>query len=235
MREVEKGKIYRHFKGNFYQVLDIVNDSETNNDKEPKKIVIYRALYGENLTWARFYDMFVSEVDHEKYPEVTQKYRFEEYQRDFENTGLKAFLSLKFYDGNVSKKLVDDITEALAKLNIHTFVCVRDIEKYGKVKGLDMDHFLPKYAFPEMETSDIMIIEYSEAEAELGIGADHAYCHGVPLYLIEKRGSKISTTINSVAEKVIFYDQVSDITKEFQKLINNNELKTNPKTFKFTK
>lgn len=235
MREIEKGKIYKHFKGNLYQVLDIVNDSETNNDLEPKKIVIYRALYGDKITWARPYDMFNSEVDHDKYPEVTQKYRFEEYQRDFTNTGLKAFLSLKFYDGDVSKKLVDDITDALAKLNIHTFVCVRDIEKYGEVKGLDMANFMPKYAFPEMETSDIMVIEYSEAGAGLGMGADHAYCHGVPLYLIAKRGSKISTTVNSVAEKVIFYDEVSDITEEFRKLIDNNELKTNAKTFKLTK
>lgn len=235
MREIEKGKIYKHFKGNLYQVLDIVCDSETNNEIEPKKIVIYRALYGDKITWARPYDMFNSEVDHDKYPEVKQEYRFEEYKRDFENTGLKAFLSLKFYDGDVSKKLVDDITDALAKLNIHTFVCVRDIEKYGEVKGLDMANFMPKYAFPEMGTSDIMVIEYSEAGAGLGMGADHAYCHGVPLYLIAKRGSKISTTVNSVAEKVIFYDEVSDITEEFRKLIDNNELKTNPKTFKLTK
>lgn len=78
MREIKVGKKYRHFKGKEYIVLDIVNDSESNNDKELKKIVIYQALYGEHLKWARPYDMFNSEVDHEKYPDVTQKYRFEE-------------------------------------------------------------------------------------------------------------------------------------------------------------
>jgi len=78
MREIIIGKLYRHFKGNLYKVLDIVNDSESNNDEEYKKIVIYEALYGEHLHWARAYDMFASEVDHEKYPDVKQKYRFEE-------------------------------------------------------------------------------------------------------------------------------------------------------------
>lgn len=78
MREIKIGKTYRHFKGNLYKVIDIVYDSESNNDKEYKKVVIYQALYGENLKWARPYDMFASEVDHKKYPDIKQKYRFEE-------------------------------------------------------------------------------------------------------------------------------------------------------------
>ena len=77
-RVIEIGKKYRHFKGNLYKILDIVYDSESNNDKELKKIVIYQALYGENLKWARPYEMFNSLVDKEKYPNVNQKYRFEE-------------------------------------------------------------------------------------------------------------------------------------------------------------
>ena len=77
-RKIEIGKKYRHFKGNLYKVIDIVNDSESNNDIEYKKVVIYQALYGDNLKWARPYDMFNSEVDHNKYPEIEQKYRFEE-------------------------------------------------------------------------------------------------------------------------------------------------------------
>jgi len=78
MREIKIGKKYRHFKNKEYKVLDIVYDSESNNDKEIKKIVIYQALYGDGLKWARPYDMFNSEVDRKKYPEVEQKYRFEE-------------------------------------------------------------------------------------------------------------------------------------------------------------
>ena len=76
--QVEVGSKYRHFKGKLYKVLDIVYDSESNNDEEYKKVVIYQALYGDNLKWARPYDMFNSLVDREKYPDVEQEYRFEE-------------------------------------------------------------------------------------------------------------------------------------------------------------
>ena len=60
LREIIPGKKYKHFKGNIYKVIDIVNDSET-----LEKIVIYEALYGEHTKWARPYKMFICEVDHQ--------------------------------------------------------------------------------------------------------------------------------------------------------------------------
>ena len=71
-REVKIHGIYRHFKGNFYLVEDIAYHSETQ-----EKMVIYRALYGNNKLWCRPYNLFLEKVDHQKYPNVKQKYRFE--------------------------------------------------------------------------------------------------------------------------------------------------------------
>jgi len=78
MREIKVGKKYRHFKNKMYEVLCIAYDSETNNDENPRKLVVYKALYGDNQIWVRDYDMFASLVDKEKYPDVLQEYRFEE-------------------------------------------------------------------------------------------------------------------------------------------------------------
>ena len=80
--EVVVGGIYKHFKGNLYKVINIGYDSETNINGISKKLVIYEALYDDHKIWVRPYDMFVSKVDKEKYPDVIQEYRFELIKND---------------------------------------------------------------------------------------------------------------------------------------------------------
>jgi hypothetical protein len=56
--EIKKGK-YKHYKGNFYEVIDLVRHSE-----DESVLVLYRPLYGERKLWVRPYDMFIEKVQH---------------------------------------------------------------------------------------------------------------------------------------------------------------------------
>lgn len=72
MQPIKTHGIYRHFKGDLYLVESLAKHCETDEWH-----VVYRALYHEGQVWIRPLGEFASEVDHKKYPDVQQKWRFE--------------------------------------------------------------------------------------------------------------------------------------------------------------
>ena len=72
MNRIKINGIYKHFKGDYYLLVDVAKHSETGED-----YVVYRKLYEDCALWVRPLEMFLEEVDHEKYPEVEQQYRFQ--------------------------------------------------------------------------------------------------------------------------------------------------------------
>lgn len=89
----EPGDIVHHFKREtikeprnneyLYEIVGFAMHTETKED-----LVVYRALYGGKKLFARPKNMFYSEVDHEKYPNIKQKYRFEKYHGVLYDDGL---------------------------------------------------------------------------------------------------------------------------------------------------
>ncbi len=120
-------EIYRHFKGNQYEIVTLAKDADTEED-----VVVYRALYEPYLTYVRGLEAFLSETDLEKYPDAKQKYRFEkvtesvqqelpvpstDVTQDTAMNGLQAkfyaFLDAETYDAKLGILLSmrNDITE----------------------------------------------------------------------------------------------------------------------------
>lgn len=84
MENVKIGKVYRHFKGNYYFIVDIALNSETQ-----ERMVIYKAIYNRNDSqiWVRREAMFLEEIDASRKDNITgQKHRFElveELEKDY--------------------------------------------------------------------------------------------------------------------------------------------------------
>ena len=86
MREIKLNSIYKHFKGHIYKVIAIGYDSEKYDENNPSdsKVVVYQNT-STNEVWVRPYEMFNSLVPKDKYPDVLQKYRFEEIEIESRN------------------------------------------------------------------------------------------------------------------------------------------------------
>ncbi len=139
-RIVQTGQFYRHFKDKLYQIVTVAEHSETG-----EKMVVYQALYGDYRTYVRPYEMFISEVDHEKYPQVTQKYRFELIKTEnFGNTDAKPEKS-EIAAEEVSYEEESEVNpDLLAFLELETLA--DKLEMFRDMKKRMDDHLLDSIA-----------------------------------------------------------------------------------------
>lgn len=120
------GDFYRHFKNNLYQIVALATHSETN-----EKMVIYQALYGNFEIFARPLTMFLEETDHIKYPQASQKYRFEKIEKpaldpinpkagikEIEKKGTPSLMD--FLDAGSYKQKIEILMEMHKKIDAKT-------------------------------------------------------------------------------------------------------------------
>lgn len=158
------GEIYRHFKNKMYQIVTVAAHSETG-----EWYVVYQALYGDFRTYIRPYDMFISPVDHHKYPDVEQKYRFVLLEGPVVpdiTAQEKKTESVRMQDGMVEKTTEPDenpnleANEELQGVNPH-FLAFLDADSYSKKYDIvtDMEEELDDHLINQMAASIDEIIE----------------------------------------------------------------------------
>lgn len=132
----QSGELYRHFKDKLYQVITVAKHSETG-----EMLVIYQALYGDFATYARPLEMFVSEVDHEKYPQVTQRYRFEKVERET----VSQPVAFKEREGAVVSAETAKISQPSISIEIESAAADGSGVNPKLMEFLDTDDFEEKY------------------------------------------------------------------------------------------
>ncbi len=158
------GEIYRHFKNKMYQIVTVAAHSETG-----EWYVVYQALYGDFRTYIRPYDMFISPVDHHKYPDVEQEYRFAMIEEPVVPAIIaqeKKTESVRMQDGMVEKTTETDENpnleagEELQGVNPH-FLAFLDADSYSKKYDIvtDMEEVLDDHLINQMAASIDEIIE----------------------------------------------------------------------------
>ena len=122
-----------------YQIIAVAVHSETK-----EKLVIYQALYGEYGVYARPLDMFMSEVDKEKYPDAAQKYRFEkienigELSKNSSSSNCENEESLYTDEKNISDKVLKDNIQSDKASNIgkNYFIEFLEADSFGDKKEI---------------------------------------------------------------------------------------------------
>ena len=122
---------------------------------------------------------------------------------------MKSYFAHKFHPDSRNKELIENLAESLKNNGVETVIMARDFEKWGEVKFAPQE--LMKLSFEQMDLCDCLILEFSEKGVGLGIEAGYAYATKKPIYVIAKTGSEISTTIQGIADKIVFYDNPSEV------------------------
>lgn len=110
-------QIYRHFKGNLYQIVTLAEHTETG-----ELLVVYQALYGEFKVYARPLSLFMGKTDKEKYPEATQEYRFMLWSGSEEGKAMKEVKAVKAEETGIDPLVLEflDARTYEERLNILT-------------------------------------------------------------------------------------------------------------------
>ena len=130
---------------------------------------------------------------------------------------MKAYISIKYREDNSNKDCIQKISAALEQNDFETVCIARDIEKWGQVEL--SPHELMRRTFAEIDSSHLIVVDLTEKGVGLGIEAGYAYAKQIPIVVIARKGSDISTTLQGIAQKLFLYDEFEDLADFFEDTI----------------
>ena len=139
---------------------------------------------------------------------------------------MKAYISIKYRADNSNKDCIENISSALEQNGFETVCIARDIEKWGGVQL--SPHELMQRTFTEIDSSHLIVVDLTEKGVGLGIEAGYAYAKQIPIAVIARKGSDISTTLQGISQKLFLYEKCEDLTYFF-KDTTSLDFGTNPR------
>ena len=129
---------------------------------------------------------------------------------------MKAFISIKHREDNSNRDSIQKISSALERNGFETVCVARDIENWGQFEFSPAD--LMQGSFAAIESSDVFVVDLSEKGVGLGIEAGYAFAAKIPVVVIAKAGSDISTTLKGISQNLFLYETFEDLVQFFEVL-----------------
>ena len=121
----------------------------------------------------------------------------------------RAYLGIKYHPDMHNRALIETLSQTIEQTGWQITIAVRDLELWGK-KALPPQQLM-QLSFESIQQSKVLFLEISEKGVGLGIEAGYAYALHIPIVLLAKIGTEISTTLSGIASQIFFYKQVQDL------------------------
>lgn len=127
---------------------------------------------------------------------------------------MKIFITSSFVD---SKEEIERLCSIVKSVGFEDFSFIRDVENYQKI--FDNPKDLMKRSEEEIKKSDALLIDMTEKPTGRAIEAGMAYSFGKKIIVIMKRGTKIKDTMKGIADIIVEYDEIEDISEGIKEIL----------------